>query len=227
MIRPTIGHNFQVLTRDFTTEITREFLVVTYGHNEGIKMTVYGYARVSTDGQTLDAQLDQLKQAGCSKVFSEKESGARWDRPQLTKAISALDKDDLLIVTKLDRLARSTKDLLTVLDTITSKGASFKSLSDQWADTTTPHGKLLVTVLAGFAEFERSLILARTDEGRKRAMAKGIKFGPKFKLNPAQLEEAKKHRASGKSLEEIGALFGVNYRTMGRALAKTQPSNPL
>src|SRR5712664_3595140 len=122
-------------------------------------MTVYGYARVSTDGQTLEGQLDQLAKAGCVKVFSEKESGAKSDRQQLAKAIAVLDNGDVLIVTKLDRLARSTKDLLNVLDTVTSKGALFKSLSDQWADTTTPHGKLLVTILAGFAEFERSLIL--------------------------------------------------------------------
>lgn len=179
-------------------------------------MTIYGYARVSTDGQTLGAQLDQLKQAGCVKVFSEKESGARSDRPQLAKAISVLDNGDVLIVTKLDRLARSTKDLLNVLDTITSKGASFKSLSDQWADTTTPHGKLLVTILAGFAEFERSLIIARTDEGRKRAMASGVKFGRKHLLSEHQRQAAIDMKGQGKSHVEIAKLFGVSHQTIGR-----------
>jgi DNA invertase Pin-like site-specific DNA recombinase len=118
------------------------------------EMTTIGYARVSTDGQTLDAQQAALRDAGCERVFSEKESGARTDRRQLARAITALTEGDMLIVTKLDRLARSTRDLLNSLDAI--------SLGDPWADTTTPHGRLMLTVLGGLAEFERHLILART-----------------------------------------------------------------
>lgn len=180
-------------------------------------MAVYGYARVSTDGQTLEGQLDQLKQAGCAKVFSEKESGARSDRPQLAKAISILESGDVLIVTKLDRLARATRDLLNVLKTIEDKGAVFKSLHETWADNTTPIGKMITTILGSVAEFERTRILERTSEGRTRAMANGIKFGPKHKLNPHQREQAIRMRdQEGKTLIEIARLFGVSYQTIGR-----------
>ena len=130
---------------------------------------IIGYARVSTDGQTLDVQQAALREAGATRVFSEKISGAKTDRQQLANAIAALAEGDTLIVTKLDRLARSTRDLLNTLDAISKAGASFKSLGDHWADTTTPHGRLMLTVLGGLAEFERHLILARTSEGRRRA----------------------------------------------------------
>jgi DNA invertase Pin-like site-specific DNA recombinase len=115
----------------------------------------YGYARVSTDGQTLDAQLAELKAAGAEKIFREKASGAKADRAQLRHVIGQLAKGDLLLVTRLDRLARSTRDLLNILDAITSVGARFRSLHDTWADTTTAHGRLMLTVLGGLAEFER------------------------------------------------------------------------
>jgi DNA invertase Pin-like site-specific DNA recombinase len=114
-------------------------------------------------------------------VFAEKVSGAKTDRAQLARALAALAEGDTLIVTKLDRLARSTRDLLNTLDAIGKAGASFKSLGDGWADTTTPHGRLMLTVLGGLAEFERHLILARTTEGRKRAQARGVQFGRKPK----------------------------------------------
>ena len=130
---------------------------------------IIGYARVSTDGQTLDVQQAALREAGATRVFSEKISGAKTDRQQLANAIAALAEGDTLIVTKLDRLARSTRDLLNTLDAISKAGASFKSFGDHWADTTTPHGRLMLTVLGGLAEFERHLILARTSEGRRRA----------------------------------------------------------
>ena len=126
-------------------------------------MTVYGYARVSTDGQSLSTQLAELKAAKCAKIFQERVSGARSDRKQLTRLMAALTKGDVLIVTRLDRLARSTRDLLNLLGTIAEKGAGFKSLRDTWADTTTAHGRLMLTVLGGLAEFERELI--RTANG--------------------------------------------------------------
>ncbi len=113
---------------------------------------IYGYARVSTDGQSLDAQRAELIAAGCAKVFGETASGARADRPRLARALAALDPGDVLVVTRLDRLARSTRDLLNVLAMVAAKGAAFRSLRDAWADTTTPHGRLMVTVLAGLAE---------------------------------------------------------------------------
>jgi DNA invertase Pin-like site-specific DNA recombinase len=125
-------------------------------------MNSIGYARVSTSGQTLDAQLEQLGAAGCELVFKETMSGARSDRPELMKALEALAEGDVLIVTRLDRLARSTRDLLEIVHTIETKGAKLKALTDAWADTTTPTGKLILTVLGGLAEFERSLIAERT-----------------------------------------------------------------
>jgi DNA invertase Pin-like site-specific DNA recombinase len=153
-------------------------------------MAIVGYARVSTDGQHLDAQCVALMEAGAKKVFAEKISGARTDRKQLAKAIDELRSGDVLLVTRLDRLARSTRDLLNTHDTIGKKGAGFRSIADAWADTTTPHGRLILTVLGGLAEFERELIKARTGEGRERAMARGIRFGRKPKLTRHQTEEA-------------------------------------
>jgi DNA invertase Pin-like site-specific DNA recombinase len=147
---------------------------------------IMGYARVSTGGQTLDAQHSALTEAGAERVFSEKQSGAKTDRAQLAKAIAALTVGDTLVVCKLDRLARSTRDLLNTLAAVADAGATFKSLGDPWADTTTAHGKLMVTVLGGLAEFERHLILARTSEGTKRAQARGVRFGRKLKLTPHQ-----------------------------------------
>jgi DNA invertase Pin-like site-specific DNA recombinase len=177
---------------------------------------IVGYARVSTDGQTLDAQEAALKAAGCAKVYSEKVSGAVTDRKALAKALAVLQESDTLIVTRLDRLARSTQDLLNTLDTITRKGAGFRSLADTWADTTTPHGKLMITVLGGLAEFERSLILARTGEGRARAMARGVRFGRKPKLSPFQIAEALRRREAGESLTDIARTYGVNHSTISR-----------
>ena len=139
-------------------------------------MTVYGYARVSTRDQDLIAQDAELMAAGCAKVFKEKISGAKTDRPELAKVIRRLEPGDVLLVTRLDRLARSTRDLLNVLAAVGERGAGFKSLKDAWADTTTAHGRLMLTVLGGLAEFERELIMARTGEGRLRAKARGVRL---------------------------------------------------
>ena len=177
---------------------------------------IVGYARVSTDGQTLDAQHSALRQAGCERVFSEKISGAVTDRPALAKAIAALGDDDTLIVCKLDRLARSTRDLLNTLAAVGEAGATFKSLGDQWADTTTPHGRLMLTVLGGLAEFERHLILARTSEGRQRAQARGVRFGRKQKLTVHQQQEALARRAAGEALVEIARTYNVSHSTISR-----------
>src|SRR6266540_6724559 len=132
-------------------------------------MPLFGYARVSARDQDLAAQDADLMAAGCAKVFKEKVSGAKTDRPELVKAISRLEPGDVLLVTRLDRLARSTRDLLNVLAAVADRGAGFKSLKDAWCDTTTPHGRLLTVLLGGIAEFERELIRARTGEGSKRA----------------------------------------------------------
>ena len=129
---------------------------------------IYGYARVSTDGQSVDAQVRQLTKAGCKKVFRETASGVKTDRTQLRKALEQIDAGDVLMVTKLDRLARSTRDLLNTLATVADRKAGFRSLGDTWADTTSPHGRLMLTVLGGLAEFERELIRARTGEGHSQ-----------------------------------------------------------
>ena len=171
-------------------------------------MNSIGYARVSTSGQTLDAQLEQLGAAGCGSVFRETMSGARSDRPELRKALEALSEGDVLIVTRLDRLARSTRDLLDIVHTIETRGAKLKALSDSWADTTTPTGKLILTVLGGLAEFERSLIAERTAEGRDRAKRAGRRLGRPPKLTTHQLEAVLKMRADGQDNAEIGVDSG-------------------
>jgi DNA invertase Pin-like site-specific DNA recombinase len=177
---------------------------------------IVGYARVSTDGQSLEAQQAALIAAGAERVFAEKVSGVVTDRKALAIAIAALGAGDILLVTRLDRLARSTRDLLNVLDTVTKAGAGFRSLADAWADTTTPHGRLMLTVLGGLAEFERELIKARTDEGRKRAQARGVRFGRKLKLTPYQRREALARREAGEALTDIGRTFGVSHSTISR-----------
>ena len=182
-------------------------------------MTVYGYARVSTDGQTLAAQDAKLHAAGCVRIFSEKASGAKTDRAELRKAISRLGEGDVLLVTRLDRLARSTRDLLNTLDEITKRGAGFKSLADSWADTTTPHGRLMLTVLGGLAEFERELIKARTGDGRARAKSAGVHMGRPSKLTPHQQREAIARRDAGEALTDIARTFGVSHTTIGRLTA--------
>jgi DNA invertase Pin-like site-specific DNA recombinase len=131
-------------------------------------MAKLGYARVSTNGQDLAGQIAELETAGCARIYREKVSGAKTDRPELAKLLRAIGPGDVVIVSRLDRLARSTTDLLNVLDVVAKAGAGFRSLKDTWADTTTPHGRLMLTVLGGLAEFERELIRARTGEGRRR-----------------------------------------------------------
>jgi DNA invertase Pin-like site-specific DNA recombinase len=177
---------------------------------------IVGYARVSTDSQTLDAQQSALSAAGAERVFAEKVSGAITDRKALGKALAACGPGDVLLVTRLDRLARSTRDLLNVLDAVGKAGAGFRSLADHWADTTSAHGRLMVTILGGLAEFERELIRARTDEGRKRAKARGVRFGRKLKLTPHQRGEALARREAGEAMAEIGRSYNVSHSTISR-----------
>jgi len=184
-------------------------------------MTLYGYARVSTNGQDLSAQDAELMAAGCAKVFKEKASGAKTDRPELAKLIRRLEEGDVLVVVRLDRLARSTKDLLNVLDEIGKRGAGFRSLKDTWADTTTPHGRLMLTVLGGLAEFERSLIVARTGEGRKRAKERGVKFGRPKKLTPHQRQEALQRLAAGETQSDVARTFNLSASTISRLAASS------
>jgi DNA invertase Pin-like site-specific DNA recombinase len=179
---------------------------------------IYGYARVSTDGQSVTAQVAALTAAAAVRVFREIASGAKTDRAQLRKVLAALDEGDVLMVTRLDRLARSTRDLLNTLGAIAARGAGFRSLGDTWADTTTAHGLLMLTVLGGLAEFERELIHVRTSEGRKRAQAAGVKMGRPPKLTPFQQREARKRLAAGEGPRTIGRSYGVHRSTIERLL---------
>lgn len=179
-------------------------------------MTSIGYARISTSGQTLDAQLEQLGAAGCDSVFKETMSGARSDRPELRKALATLSEGDVLVITRLDRLARSTRDLLDIVHEIETKGAKLKALTDSWADTTTPTGKLILTVLGGLAEFERSLIAERTAEGRERARRAGRRLGRPPKLSQYQRDVVFKMRREGQDNAEIARVLGVSRSTVSR-----------
>ena len=166
---------------------------------------IYGYARVSTDGQSLDAQVDELKAAGCQQVFQEKMSGGgRSDRRGLARVMAKLGKGDTLVVCRLDRLARSSRDLLNILYEIGLKEAKFRSLRDPWADTTSPHGRLMLTVLGGLAE------------GRERAMLLGVRFGRKPKLTQHQKREALARRQSGETLTAIARSYDVSHSTISR-----------
>ena len=186
---------------------------------EDMDMTIYGYARVSNNGQDLAAQEAELMAAGCAKVFKEKVSGAQTDRAELAKLLQKIESGDVLVVTRLDRLARSTRDLLNVIAALTERGAGFKSLKDTWADTTSPHGRLMLTVLGGLAEFERELIRARTGEGRKRAKDRGVKFGRPAALKPHQRQEAIQKLAQGEAQVDVARIFNVSQATISRLAA--------
>src|SRR5258707_12180661 len=178
---------------------------------------IHTYARVSTDGQSVDAQVRQLKAAGAEKVWRETASGAKTDRAQLRRVLDQLDAGDVLMVTRLDRLARSTRDLLNIMATIAEKRAGFRSLGDTWADTTTAHGRLMLTVLGGLAEFERELIRTRTSEGRARAVANGVRLGRKPTLTPHQQREAiKRVNVEKETLGEIARSYNVSRWTISR-----------
>jgi DNA invertase Pin-like site-specific DNA recombinase len=180
---------------------------------------IYGYARVSTEGQSVAAQVATLTDAGAKKIFQEKASGAKTDRAQLHRLLGKLEEGDVMLVTRLDRLARSTRDLLNMLAAITERKAGFRSLGDTWADTTTAHGRLMLTVLGGLAEFERELICARTGEGRARAKARGVKLGRIPKLTAHQQQEARTRRQNGEALTEIARSYNVSHSTISRLRA--------
>jgi len=178
--------------------------------------TIYGYARVSTVGQTLGVQLDGLKAARCTRIFREKVSGARADRRELNKMLSSLEDGDLVVVTRIDRLARSTFDLFAIVKSIVDHKAQFRSLAEPWADTATATGRLMIAVLGGLADVERDLIRTRTAEGRQRAKARGVRLGRKPKLTSQQRHEALARRAAGETLMDIARSYNVSFATISR-----------
>jgi len=182
--------------------------------------TLIGYARVSTDDQDLTNQRTELHAVGCARIFAEKITGAHAERPELIRLFDHLRDGDVLVVTRLDRLARSTRDLLGIAERIDVSGAGLRSLAEPWADTTTAAGRMLLTVFAGIAEFERSLIIDRTRNGRDAAKARGVRFGPKPILSPQQIEHARRLiEVEGTSVAETADLLGVHRSTLYRAFA--------
>lgn len=177
-----------------------------------------GYARVSTQDQNLSFQIEELEKVGCKKIFKEKVSGVHCKRIELEKMIEQLREGDQVIIYKLDRLARSTKELLNICDKINDTGASFKSLSESWADSTSPGGKMILTIFAGIAEFERELIIERTSVGRKLAMKNGIEFGRPKKFTSEQIDAVKTLINNGSSVKQVAETFKVHPATIYRIL---------
>ena len=187
------------------------------------KGLLLGYARVSTDEQDLTNQRAELKKAGCNKLFAEKITGTKRERPELVRMLDQLRASDIVTVTRLDRLARSTRDLLDIAESIHTAGAGLRSLAEPWADTTTPAGRMVLTIFAGIAEFERSLIIDRTKKGREAAVARGVRFGPSPTLTSAQIEHARNLiDKEGRTVKEVADLLGVHRSTIYRTFAKLE-----
>jgi DNA invertase Pin-like site-specific DNA recombinase len=181
-----------------------------------------GYARVSTEDQDLTNQRAELQLAGCTRIFAEKITGTRRDRPELARMLDHLRAGDVVTVTRLDRLARTTRDLLNVAEQIKDVGAGLRSLAEPWADTTSAAGQMVLTVFAGIAQFERSLIIDRTRTGRVAAKARGVKFGPRPTLTQEQIQHARDLiDRQGRTVKDAAALLRVHRSTLYRALART------
>ena len=178
----------------------------------------FGYARVSTSEQNLDLQLDALNACGCDRIFQETISSRRADRPELQALLAQLRANDELVVYKLDRIARSTRELLGLMEDLTKHGIAVRSNHEPWANTTTAGGKMIMTVFAGIAEFERDLTRQRTSDGRKAAMARGVKFGRPTRLSKAQTDLLVLARTEGKSVAELADAFNVSPDTIYRTL---------
>lgn len=181
---------------------------------------IIGYARVSTNDQNLDRQFDQLTKYGCERIFMEKVSGSKRERPELERMIDMLRKGDTVVMTELTRLSRSVKDLFDIVETIHSKHADIKSLKEPWLDTTTPQGKLLFTIFAGISQFDRDIIRQRTMEGLSSARARGRKGGrPKAALQKMELA-LKMYDSKDYSISEIEHATGISKSTLYRYLKK-------
>ena len=181
-----------------------------------------GYARVSTDDQDLALQRRALRETGCRRLYEEKLSGARRDRPELGRLLDQVREGDVLVVTRLDRLARSTRDLLDVAERLRDAGAGLRSLAEPWADTTSPAGRMVLTVFAGIAEFERALILSRTGAGREAAKQTGVRFGRPPTLAPDQVALGRRLVAEGQPVRDVAKVLKIHRSTLYRELAKTE-----
>lgn len=182
-------------------------------------MAKVGYARVSSKAQDYQAQVDGLKAAGCEKIYSEKVSGKSTNgRREFDKLMKALLPGDIVYVAKLDRLARSSRDLHNILHELDEQQCGFVSLGESWCDTTSAVGRLMLTIMGGIAEFERTLIRSRCEDGIARARAKGTKFGRKVKLSTEQRRRAADRYAKGETMAELAKVYEVSEPTMWRAL---------
>jgi DNA invertase Pin-like site-specific DNA recombinase len=181
--------------------------------------TVLGYGRVSREGQDLAQQRAALRAAGCSRLFEEKASGGRWDRPELHRLLDHLRDDDVVVVWKLDRLSRSLKDLLHIMEKIGEAGAGFRSLTEH-IDTTTPAGRMMMQMVGAFAEFERAMIRERTSAGLAAARAEGRIGGRRKKLDDSKRREIAEAVVSGrKTAAQMARIFGVSPPTVSRVVA--------
>ena len=183
-------------------------------------MAIIGYARVSTTGQSLEAQTERLEGAGVEKLYSEKRSGVDAARPELKACLDYVRDGDTLIVTKIDRVARSAADFHSILKQLSDKGVSFKALDDPDADTSTRSGKLLIGILALIAEFENDIRKERQMEGIAKAKAKGTKFGRKKQLTEETIHSIASMREGGMTIPQIMQDTGLSKASVYRALAQ-------
>lgn len=174
---------------------------------------IIGYGRVSTADQNLNRQIDALKNAGAVKLFTEKMTGKKKDRPELMKLIDQLREGDVVLISELTRLSRSTKDLFAIVDQIKSKGADIKSLKETWLDTTTPQGALMMTIFAGLSQFEADLTAQRTREGLAAARARG-RLGGRPKTSDEKVKRALKMYDGGFSVDEVCKSCGISKSTL-------------
>jgi DNA invertase Pin-like site-specific DNA recombinase len=180
-----------------------------------------GYARVSTDDQHTSAQVTALKAAGCERIFPEKASGGRWERPELHRLLDQLRRGDVLVVWKLDRLSRSLRDVLMIMERLEEAGAGFRSLTEA-IDTTTPAGRMMMQMVGAFAEFERAMLRERTKAGLDAARREGRIGGRRQKLSDQQQLEIRKMVSTGsKTAAEAARLFRVHPATVSRLLARS------
>jgi DNA invertase Pin-like site-specific DNA recombinase len=179
-----------------------------------------GYARVSTQDQDTDAQIAALKSSGCELIFQEKASGGRWDRPELHRLLGQLRKGDVLVVWKLDRLSRSLKDVLLLMEKVDQAGAGFRSLTEV-IDTTSPGGRMMMQMVGTFAEFERAMLRERTQNGLDAARKQGRVGGRRPKLKKHQQDEIVNLVNSGqKNAADAARLFNVHPATVSRILQR-------
>jgi DNA invertase Pin-like site-specific DNA recombinase len=179
----------------------------------------YGYARVSSDTQDYSSQIDALRAVGCERIYSEKASGKSTNgRPELAKLMKVLLPGDVMVVTKLDRVARSARDLLNMVHELKERGCGFISLGDSWCDTTNEGGRFMLTVMSGIAELERDLIRKRCQAGIDRAKAKGTKFGRTSVLDAGQRRKIAERYANGETMALLARDYGCGEATIWRAL---------